>query len=336
MIKDMVLLLDNLINRDKYLSGLNTRIDYFKDRQSSISKRVIDDLEDVTIGDKFFVPEVAASDLSIDVLKRSIRERGCLIVRNFFTAHEVDQMHAYVDHAFSINTNSKSFINKYLSKPVELEEVLNKTKEDIKAKLKENPTYTNTVKLGKNLLQPLGNNKSFLTAQTPMLAEKLLKLFEKKHLKELLAEYFENGPCVSVYKWVFRKSGPPDKAIDFHQDGAFMRDEIASLNCWIPISDCGTGSNVHGLDVVPIRLKNTFGKGTGILDWTISQQAIIDEFSESAIVTPTFRKGDAFFFDHLLVHRSQCMPNFAEKRYAIETWFFDSVNFPKNQIPMKW
>jgi len=336
MIKKMGLFLDNLINRDRYLAGLNTRIDYFKDRQSSTSKRVIDDLEDITIGDNFYVPEVAACDLSIDVLKRSIRERGCLIVRNFFTPQEVDQMHAYVDHSFAINTNSSSLISKYLTKPVELEEVLNRTKEDIKAKQKENPTYTNTVKLGKKLLQPLGNNKSFLTVQTPMLAEKLLKLFEKKRLKQLLAEYFENEPCVSVYKWVFRKSGPPEKPIDFHQDGAFMGDDIASLNCWIPVSDCGTGYAVHGLDIVPIRIMNAFGKGTGVLDWTISHQALVDQYSESAIVTPTFRKGDAFFFDHLLIHRSQCMPNFAEKRYAIETWFFDSVNFPKNQIPMKW
>jgi len=336
MIKKMILLLDNLVNRDTYLSGLNTRIDYFKDRQSATSKRVIDELEEITVGDGFIVPEIDATALNIDFLKQSIRERGCVIVRNFFDSDDVDEMKSYVEHSFSVNSNSNSFINKYLTKQIDLEEVLNKTKEDIKNKQKENPTYSDTVKIGRKLTQPLGKNKSFLTVQTPILTEKLLNLFAQKRLKALLTEYFENEPCVSVYKWVLRRADPPENPIDFHQDGTFMGDDIASLNCWIPLSDCGTGYDVHGIDIVPIRFKHSFGKGTGVLDWTISPKAIIDQYSEAAIVTPTFRKGDAFFFDHLLIHRTQCMPNFVEKRYAIETWFFDSVNFPKNQIPMKW
>ncbi len=336
MIKQMSLYLDNLVNRDKYLSGMSRRIDYFKDRRSSITKRVIDDLDECAPEEHFFVPEVDASVLDIEILKRSIRERGCLIVRNFFTADEVAEMKAYVDHSFRVNSNSDNFINKYLTKQVDLNEVLDKTKEDIANKRKENPTYTDTGWIGRKLAQPLGKNKSFLTAQTPILTEKLLHLFDRKHLKDLLSKYFENDPCVSVYKWVLRKSDPPENPIDFHQDGAFIGDEIASLNCWVPISDCGAGYDVHGMDIVPIRFKNAFAKGTGVLDWTIAHQAVVDHYGESAIVTPTFRKGDLFFFDHLLVHRTQCVPNFAEKRYAIETWFFDSVNFPKNQIPMQW
>jgi hypothetical protein len=336
MIRKVMLLVDNLVNRDKYLSGLKKRIDYFKDRQSSTSKRVIDDSADTTVGDDFFVPEIEASALNIDFLKQSIRQSGCVIVRNFFDADDVEEMKSYVDHSFSLNSNNGSFINKYLTKQIDLAEVLDKTKEDIKSKRKDNPTYTDTVKIGRKLTQPLGMNKSFLTVQTPILTEKLLNLFANKQLKKLLTEYFENEPCVSVYKWVLRKAGPPENPIDFHQDGTFMGDEIASLNCWIPLSDCGDGYDVHGIDIVPIRFNQSFGKGTGVLDWTISPKAIVDQYSEAAIVTPTFRKGDAFFFDHLLIHRTQCMPNFAEKRYAIETWFFDSVNFPKNQIPMKW
>jgi len=115
-----------------------------------------------------------------------------------------------------------------------------------------------------------------------------------------------------------------------------MGDDINSLNCWIPLSDCGTGYNLHGMDIVPVRLMKAFAKGSGALNWTISPRSVIDKYSEDSIVTPTFRAGDLFFFDHLLVHRTQCVPTAMSKRYAIETWFFDSVNFPKNQIPLKW
>lgn len=336
MFNQLLLYCDNLLHRDKYLASLNQRIDYFKDQQSAPSLRAIDEPTDAPSASDFRIPEVDAADLTVDILKKSIRERGCLIARNFFDADEVSAMRSYVDHAFAINDNRDSFVHKYLSKQIDIDEVLEKTRADIKEKQKSNPTYTNTIKLGKTLAQPLGKNKSYLTAQTPMLTEKLFKLYEKKALKALLRSYFDSEPCVSVYKWVLRRAAPPEAPIDFHQDGAFMGDEITSINCWIPLSDCGAGCDLHGMDIVPVRFMQAFEKGTGILNWTISPNSVIQKYSEEAIVTPTFRAGDMFFFDHLLVHRSQSIANPASRRYAIETWFFDSINFPKNQIPLKW
>jgi hypothetical protein len=336
MLKRLGLYCDNLLNRDKYLSRLNSRIHHFKDLDAVPSRRVIDDPADASVDYSISVPEIDAADLTIDALSKSVREHGCLIVRNFFNADDVETMRAFVDHSFAINSNPDSLLHKYLSKAPDLKSVLKKTRENIRERRKVNSTYSNTVVTGSQLNHAMGLNKSHLTAQTPIVTEKLLQLFEKKQLKPLLKDYFGNEPCVSVYKWVLRRSEPPANAIDFHQDGAFMGDEIASLNCWIPLSNCGTGFDVHGLDIVPIRLMNAFQKGSGVMDWTISINALVEEFTEKAIVTPTFRKGDLLFFDHLLVHRSQSIPHSSEPRYAIETWFFDSVNFPKNQIPVKW
>jgi hypothetical protein len=335
MFNQLLLYCENILHRDKYLATLNQRIGHFKDQYSAPSARVFDEQPVVDAAGDFRIPEIAASELTVDSLKKAIREKGCLIVRNFFDTDEVREMRTYVDHAFSINDNRSTFVHKYLSKQVDLEEVLEKTRADIEEKRKANPTYTNTVKAGPTLHRPLGN-KSYLTAQTPMVTEKLFKLYEKRQLKTLLRNYFNNEPCVSVYKWVMRRSGPPEAAHDFHQDGAFMGDEISSLNCWIPLSDCGAGYELHGMDIVPVRMMSAFAKGTGALKWTISPQSVIEKYSEESIVTPTFKAGDLFFFDHLLVHRTQCSPTTSSKRYAIETWFFDSGNFPKNQIPLKW
>lgn len=335
MFNQLLLYCDNILGRDRYLADLNKRIDYFKDQQSAPSVRVFDEKLDADVAADFQVPEIDAKQLTVDILKKAIREKGCLIARDFFDADEVRQMRAYVDHAFAINDDRTSFVHKYLAKQVDLEEVLEKTRADIEEKRKSNPTYTNTVRTGPTLHRPLGN-RSYLLAQTPMLTQKLFTLYEKKQLKALLRSYFASEPCVSVYKWVMRRSGPPETPHDFHQDGAFMGDDITSLNCWIPLSDCGAGYDLHGMDILPVRLVNAFAKGSGALNWTISPQSVIDAYSEESIVTPTFKAGDMFFFDHLLVHRTQCVPAIDNKRYAIETWFFDSVNFPKNQIPLKW
>lgn len=336
MLKRLGLYCDNVLNRNRYLSQLNSRIHYFKDVDSVPSRRVIDEPADIDTDDNISVPEIDAADLTIAALKKSVREHGCLIVRNFFAADDVETMTALVDYSFAINGNPDNLLHSYLAKPPDLKSVLKKTRENIRETRKVNSTYSNTVATGLQLNHAMGLNKSHLTAQTPIVAEKLLQLFERKKLKPLLKDYFGNEPCVSVYKWVLRRSEPPANDIDFHQDGAFMGDEIASLNCWIPLSNCGTGFDVHGLDIVPIRLMKTFGKGSGVLDWTISMNALLEECNEKAIVTPTFRKGDLLFFDHLLVHRSQSLPHFSARRYAIETWFFDSLNFPKNQIPVRW
>lgn len=329
------ILLDHLLKRDKYLATLNERIDYFKDVESATTPRVIDGAQESSYRPGFSVPEIDAPELTVDVLRSAMRESGCCLVHNFFSAGEVKDIRAYIDHSFTVSKGNGR-LHKYLSRQVDLKEVLAKTKKDIEEKRKTNETYTDIIKLGPNLKRTLGADVSCLTATSPILTDKLLALYDRKGLRDLCAAYFENEPCVSVYKWVLRKAVPPPQTIDFHQDGAFMGDHIDSLNCWVPLTDCGAGTDAPGMDIVPVRFLGTFEKGTGVLNWTVSPQAVVDRFGEEAIVTPAFREGDAFFFDHCLLHRTQHVPDSTEERYAVETWFFDSRNFPKNQIPIRW
>lgn len=331
--------LEHVLRRDHYLDDLNQRIDDFKDIQSARSRRVIDGAAGVDAGagpnPVFDVPEVAAAKLDVDFLKQSMRDSGCCLVRGFFGASDVERMRAFVDYSFDRGSGD-SALQAYLSKQVSLDDVLEKTREDIERHRLENDTYTDTLKIGRKLTRTLGADVSVLTATSPILAAKLLRLFDRNGIRALLAEYFEHEPCVSVYKWVLRRAVSPKQPIDFHQDGAFMGDEIDSMNCWVPLTDCGAGSDAPGMDIVPARFMRAFAKGSGVMNWTVSPQAVIDAFGEDAVVTPSFRAGDAFFFDHCLIHRTQYMPEAARRRYALETWFFDSVNFPKNQIPLRW
>jgi len=338
-VKRVSIFLDHLLHRDKYLEELNGRIHHFKDIFAASSARAIDGAADRAAGDAapvhFAVPETPAATLTVEFAREAMRDHGCFIARGLFASAEVGEIRAYIDHTFAVNSGEAPF-SRYLSKQVDLGEVLQKMRDDIAARQQTNNTYMDTVKLGRKLTRALGANVSCLVATSPILSRKLLGLFEHKGLKALLARYFGHEPCVSVYKWVARRAVSPPQPIDFHQDGAFMGDDISSLNCWLALSDCGAGTNAPGIDIVPARVMTQFAKGTGVMNWTISEQAVVDTWGREAIVTPTFRAGDAFFFDHGLVHRTQHMPGTHATRYAMETWFFDATNFPKNQIPIRW
>lgn len=332
---NLQLYLDNLVNRNRYLADLNSRIDHFKLIQPGTSQRAIDGAGDEA-QDDFTVPEVDASELTVDVLKRAIRSHGCLIVRNYFDKTETAELRDYVEYAFKVNDNRDKAVNKYVTKQVSLAEVLEHTKEDIARNSTTNPTYQDTTKIARNLAQSMSNSVMHLTVKTPMIARKVMQMYDRKGLKRMLDQYFEHGACISCYKWVLRRATSPKQPVDYHQDGAFMGEDIDSMNLWVALSDCGGGHDAPGMDIVPKRMMGDFAKGSGVMDWTIGPQAVVDGFGDQGVVTPTFNEGDGFFFDHLLVHRTQHIPDNTNLRYAIETWFFDMVNFPKNQIPLRW
>ena len=114
--------------------------------------------------------------------------------------------------------------------------------------------------------------------------------------------------------------------------------DINSINMWIPLDTCGGETGAPGLDVLPERLTEIVKSGTddAVFNWSISKGEISESFGEDAIISPVFNAGDAFFFDHFYLHRTQYRESFSHLRYAIETWFFGSTNFPKNQIPLRW
>ena len=87
------------------------------------------------------------------------------------------------------------------------------------------------------------------------------------------------------------------------------------------------------MDVVPQRLHGIASAEGAQFEWSVSDSHVNQS---STTLAPVFNSGDAFFFDHLYLHRTQYLPEFNKLRYAIETWFFGSTAFPKNQIPLAW
>jgi hypothetical protein len=83
-------------------------------------------------------------------------------------------------------------------------------------------------------------------------------------------------------------------------------------------------------------LSQIYKSDNGLYDWSLSTEDVEKWFVDGPPESPAMSAGDAIFFDHLSLHRTQFLATFTQPRYAIETWFFGDKNFPKNQIPMRW
>ena len=90
------------------------------------------------------------------------------------------------------------------------------------------------------------------------------------------------------------------------------------------------------MDLIPQRLTEIQSADGASFNWSVSDDEANKTGGKSGPVAPVFNVGDAFFFDHFYLHRTQYRDDFTRLRYAIETWFFGASAFPKSQVPIAW
>lgn len=301
---------------------METRIETYRTRKSAESPSLIlRESIDSDTPQKCDIPEITASELTVDRLRSAVFRHGALIVRNMLSKPSIDTLISATDRVVDACEDREGAVpaNTYFNPPRNLRTIMpNKDKE-------------------------LGNTRSFhrdsgsaMCVEAPSVAEALLQLYEALGLKELLGDYLGEPPCLSVKKWVLRRSKLPVAEAGWHQDGAFMGTNLNSINMWIPLNDCGGETGAPGLDVVPVRLHKIASAEGAQFDWSVSDSLVSSRYTESQPQMPVFNAGDAFFFDHFYLHRTQYRTDFTKLRYAIETWFFGATSFPKNQIPLAW
>lgn len=302
---------------------LSSRLNQFRDLQPTRGPRPIEreGLQPAWPGDQL-IPEVPGS-FSADQLRSAIACRGALIVRGLFKPQECEFLRDIIDHVVDA---------------CDVDQKPESTPRDI---------YWNPATALADLIteSTLGYSRGFhrdsgsaMCVEAASAAEQILGLYEDKGLKPLLSDYLGEEPCLSALKWVLRRTKLPVTRAGWHQDGAFMGSEINSINMWVPMDKCGGATGAPGLDVVPVRMREVFKPGAegAIFDWSISEDDIREAFGEDAVASPVFEPGDAFFFDHFYLHRTQYRQDFTRSRYALETWFFGNRNFAPNQVPLAW
>ncbi len=269
------------------------------------------------------IPEVDAVELTAATLRSAMASHGALIVRNMFSSAETGTIIEAIDRVLEACASPREVRKKlagtYFNPP------------------------GNLVSMMPNKVQELGSLRMFNSAsgaamcvEAPSVAEALLKMYEVHGLKELIAAYLGEAPCLSVKKWVLRRNSVTRDPSGWHQDGAFMGTAINSINLWIPLTKCGGDTGAPGMDVVPQRLHKIASADGATFDWSISDELVRAGTFARLPVAPVFNAGDAFFFDHFYVHRTQYRDDFTRLRYAVETWFFGATTFPKEQVPVAW
>lgn len=171
------------------------------------------------------------------------------------------------------------------------------------------------------------------TADSPRMLFELTELLDRTGLLALATEYFGERPALSANKCTLRRV-PLTAMAGWHQDGAFLGEEVRSLNLWLALTDCGV--DAPGLDLVPRRIDRVVETGTegAIFDWSVAPDVVEREAASAPVIRPHFRAGDALLFDHLLLHSTAVADRMTRERYAMETWLFAPSAYPEGQIPL--
>jgi hypothetical protein len=264
------------------------------------------------------IPEIDADELDVDALRSGVLGHGALIVRGLLSAAEVAHLREMVDLVYAAQDRFQAdgggvpdaWYSEFSS--------------DINPVIAELSTFDRYWHRG-GAAVPGGDS--------PRAMFRLIEIYRRHGLPALIEEYLGEPPALSVEKTALRRV-PYDTLGGWHQDGAFLGDDIRSLNLWITASDCGVDAPT--MELVPLRLDHIVEKGTGDAPypWAVGDSAARAAAGTVGLVRPVFREGDAIFFDQMNLHRTSGGPGMTKTRYAVESWWFAPSHYPNNLLPL--
>ncbi len=267
-------------------------------------------------------PEVEFSDLTVDDLKAGILGKGGLIVRNIMRPEWVEVIRESIDRT------------------LEARRALAEEEPGAEG----NPWYFRCDSVNGGPAQFRGGTRytnigSAWTVDSPPCAFQAIKFFREIGLPQLLTEYFEEQPVLSVRKWVVRCAAPNNGAsAGWHQDGQFLgdADAIRTANLWVALTDCGGDAQAPGMEMLSGTERKILEVGTrgAPFNWTVGPELVAELAERNPVQCPRFNAGDGIFFDHYNLHRTGFGQNHTQNRYALESWFFAGSTAPMKQQPV--
>jgi hypothetical protein len=253
------------------------------------------------------LPEIAAADLTPELLRAGILRDGCVLVRGLVPRDEALRFAGQIDRAFEER---------------ERHDQGGEAADGYYAEFDPEAGYD-----GMTSRSWIKEGGGVLAVDSPMLAFEMIEMFESAGIQRLVEGYLGEPGLISGEKTTLRKAEPQIPGA-WHQDGAFMG-EVRALNLWLSLSRCGDES--PGLDILPRRLDYLVTTATddAILSYQISNAKAMEAAGDTPIIRPIFEPGDALFFDELFLHQTGSDPSMPRPRYAIESWFFGASAFPE-------
>jgi hypothetical protein len=249
------------------------------------------------------LPVVGPRELSSGLVRSAIAKHGSLYVRGLFDSEQVRRMRNATECAIAARAAAMQ------GAPRERTATWYDELEDV----------------------PNGGARSFVSVDGSVVAGDsprgfflLLETFREIGIDRHVAGFFGERPAISFEKCTLRRT-PPGSGSSWHQDGAFLGENIRSLNVWVSLSRCGRRS--PGIEIVQRRIERLLPTG-GYFDWDVAPATVAKEFPGLRPTAPEFEPGDGLLFDHLCLHRTSSLPGMTETRYAIESWFFAPSAYP--------
>lgn len=261
------------------------------------------------------MPAVEPEQLSAGALRAGILEGGCLLIRGMVPRATTERLAEGIERSFAAREQSDS------------------------GDSSGDRGWYEPLAIGGGAFN-LARQRQWVTsaggvwaADSPRMTFELIDLFAELGLVEVIGEYLGERPAASVNKWTLRRVSPGGDA-DWHQDGAFLGEDIRAMNVWLALSDCGR--DAPGMDLVTRRLGGVIETGTegARFDWSVSPQQVADLLDGDQPVRPAFQAGDLLLFDELFLHQTANSGEMTKDRYAIETWCFGPSSYPDKQVPL--
>ncbi|MEO6629173.1 MAG: hypothetical protein ABIP03_11475 [Aquihabitans sp.] len=263
--------------------------------------------------------EVEAADLSLTTLRSGLSQSGCLLVRNLIATERAAELAAGVDRALLAFDEAEAAGTDAATG-------------DLAGWFTQFEPSAGDYRVGgrRKWVRASG---AVWTADSPRMLFELLELVDTTGIGELVTAYLGEPPALSANKCTLRRV-PLTTNVGWHQDGAFLGEEVRTINMWLSLAHCGR--TAPGLDLVPRRIDHVVESGTegAMFDWSVAPDVVSREAANVGVLRPEFGPGDALLFDHLLLHSTAVEPTMTNERHAIETWFFAPSTYPKGQIPL--
>jgi hypothetical protein len=260
------------------------------------------------------LPEVAPDQLTPELVRAAILGHGSLCVRGLVAPEEATRIAEEIDRAYEARADYKAgrpaargyFEPFTADPPFEIESERRAWVDD-----------------AAGLWGP----------DSPRVMFHVADALERAGLRTLATEYLGGHPLISVDKCTLRRV-EPDAMGSWHQDGAFLGDEVRALNVWLCLSRCGDVA--PGLDIVPRRLGGIVPTGTegSFFSWDVAPDVAREAAGEVGIMRPIYEPGDVMLFDDLFLHSTAISPQMTQRRHAVETWFFAPIGFPSDYVPL--
>lgn len=264
------------------------------------------------------IPEIAATELTTEILGGAVSHHGALLVRGVFSPEQIQHSLMAIERTHAQRVATGAIVPEGDDEATPAVEVDLADDEDGSAWFRPFPVDAHNGML-RNMVARQGGT---WLADSPASTARILAELEASGVTGAISGHLGERPFFSLQKSTLRRSLPRFNLVAWHQDGSFLDSDVRTMNVWVALSPCGGDRPSPGLEIYPERLPEILPVDGIMSPHSVSYDLVAELAATTPTVIPEFGPGDALLFDERLLHRTHLTTEMSEIRYALECWFF--------------